>query len=97
MSTIRKLGPKAKEIISRDKEFVSPSYPRAYDFVMTTARAWMFGMRMATNISILQPASRSIDWPPSSQSCKGNPDQAEKFLHISSDFYTTSWLNWARK
>ncbi|MFN2196381.1 MAG: aminotransferase class III-fold pyridoxal phosphate-dependent enzyme, partial [Anaerolineales bacterium] len=38
MSQINVPGPKAKEIIKRDKRVISPSYPRGYPFVMDHGR-----------------------------------------------------------
>ena len=83
-------GPKAKAIIERDAQFVSPSYTRGYP-VRHRARRRARSSRTstATSSSTAPPAS------PSTPPAHSHPDvvtaiteQAQKFLHMSgTDFY----------
>jgi 4-aminobutyrate aminotransferase len=99
--TINKLdvpGPKAQAILARDAATISPSYPRAYPFVMDHGRGaevWDVD------------GNRYIDWAAGIAVCAtghSHPEvvraiqaQAEKFLHISSDFYHPLWVELAEK
>ncbi len=81
-------GPNAKKMLARDKKVVSPSYPRDYPFVMERgigAQVWDVDR------------NRYIDWMAGiavnatghshPKLVKALQDQAEKFIHISSDYY----------
>ncbi|MCC7164749.1 MAG: acetyl ornithine aminotransferase family protein [Anaerolineae bacterium] len=86
-------GPKAKKLLARDKKVVSHSYPRDYPFVMDRgigAQVWDVDR------------NRYIDWMAGiavnatghshPKLVKALQEQAEKFLHISSDFYHESMI-----
>lgn len=86
-------GPKARALIKRDKKVVSPSYPRDYPFVMAQGRGaevWDVDR------------NRYIDWAAGIAVCStghSHPqvvrairDQAEQFIHISSDYYHESMV-----
>ena len=99
--TIKKLnvpGPKAKEILARDAATISPSYPRDYPFVMDHGRGsevWDVD------------GNRYLDWAAGIAVCStghSHPDvvraiqeQAEKFIHISSDYYHPKWVQLGEK
>ncbi|MBI3326856.1 MAG: acetyl ornithine aminotransferase family protein [Nitrospinae bacterium] len=99
--TIKKLnvpGPKAQAILARDAATISPSYPRDYPFVMDHGRGsevWDVD------------GNRYIDWAAGIAVCAtghAHPEvvnaiqaQAEKFIHISADFYHPTWVELAEK
>jgi 4-aminobutyrate aminotransferase len=91
-------GPKAREIIERDSAVISPSYPRAYPFVME--RGWGTEVWDVDNNRFLDFAA-GIAVVATGHS---HPEvinaiqmQAEKFIHISCDFYHTSWVELGEK
>jgi len=77
-------GPKAKEIINRDHEVVSPSYPRVYPFVMdhgSGVYVWdVDGNRYLDFAAGIAVTSTGHSHP---KVVKAIQDQAEKFFHIS--------------
>jgi 4-aminobutyrate aminotransferase len=91
-------GPKAKEIIARDHASISPSYPRSYPFVMDHGKGvevWdVDGNRYLDLMAGIAVNSTGHSHP---KVVKAIQDQAEKFIHISSDFYHTKWLELAEK
>jgi len=81
-------GPKARAILARDKKHTSPSYPRDYPFVMDHgkgAECWdVDGNRyidFAAGIAVLSTGHAHPEIVRTIQ------QQAEKFVHISSDYY----------
>jgi 4-aminobutyrate aminotransferase len=86
-------GPKAKGIIERDSQVISPSYPRAYPFVMERGKGsevWDVDnnrfLDFAAGIAVV---STGHCHPKVVQAIQ---EQAEKFIHISCDFYHSSWV-----
>jgi 4-aminobutyrate aminotransferase len=93
---VRKLdvpGPKARAILARDAAHISPSYPRDQPLVIERARGsevWDVD------------GNRYLDFAAGIAVCStghGHPDvvaaiqaQAEKFLHISSDYHHEKWV-----
>lgn len=91
-------GTKAREIIARDRVVVSPSYARAYDFVMDHGKGshvWDVDgnhyLDLAAGIAV---NSTGHSHPKVVQAIK---DQADRFLHISSDFYHEQWVRLAEE
>lgn len=86
-------GPKGRALIARDREVVSPSYPRAYEFVMdhgVGTEVWdVDGNRYLDFAAGIAVCSTGHSHPKVVQAVK---DQADKFLHISSDFYHRVWI-----
>jgi len=86
-------GPKAKAIIERDQTVISPSYARAYDFVMDHGigcHAWdVDGNEFLDFAAGIAVNSTGHCHP---KVVKAIQDQAEKFIHISSDFYHEEWV-----
>ena len=81
-------GPKAQAMLARDKKHTSPSYPRDYAFVMDHgqgAECWdVDGNRyidFAAGIAVLSTGHAHPEV------VKAIQQQAEKFIHISSDYY----------
>jgi 4-aminobutyrate aminotransferase len=81
-------GPKARALVERDQLVVSPSYPRDYPFVMSHGRgveAWdVDGNRFLDFAAGIAVCSTGHSHPHVVNSIK---DAAERFLHISSDYW----------
>jgi 4-aminobutyrate aminotransferase len=81
-------GPKAQALLARDAQVVSPSYPRDYPFVMDYGRGaevWdVDGNRFIDFAAGIAVASTGHAHPKVVQAIK---TAADKFLHISSDYY----------
>ncbi|GAB4545099.1 MAG: acetyl ornithine aminotransferase family protein [Anaerolineales bacterium] len=91
-------GPKAKELIARDHRVISPSYPRGYPFVMDHGKGsevWdVDGNRFLDFMGGIAVVSTGYSHP---KVVKAIQEQAEKFIHISSDFYHEQWIQLAEK
>jgi 4-aminobutyrate aminotransferase len=96
--TMRLPGPKAKAIIERDRNVISPSYPRDYPFVMDHGKGsevWdVDGNRFLDFAAGIAVVSTGHSHP---KVVKAIQDQAEKFIHISSDFYHQNWVELGEK
>src|SRR6201997_5903570 len=81
-------GPKARAILARDAEVVSPSYPREHPFVMSHGRGvevWdVDGNRFLDFAAGIAVCSTGHSHPQVVQAIK---DAADRFLHISSDYW----------
>ena len=92
-SALQLPGPKAKAVIDRDRKVISPSYPRDYPFVMDFgkgAEVWdVDGNRFLDFAAGIAVASTGHSHP---KVVKAIQDQAEKFIHISSDYYHEKWV-----
>lgn len=91
-------GPKARKWIERDRAVISPSYPRGYPFVMDHGRGvevWdVDGNRFLDFSAGIAVVSTGHSHP---KVVKAIQEQAEKFIHISSDFYHQKWIELAEK
>jgi 4-aminobutyrate aminotransferase len=91
-------GPKARAMIERDNRVISPSYPRGYPFVMDHGKGtevWdVDGNRFLDFMGGIAVVSTGHAHP---QVVKAIQQQAEKFVHISSDFYHENWINLGEK
>jgi 4-aminobutyrate aminotransferase len=89
-------GPKAKRLIERDQAVISPSYPRGYPFVMDHGKGvevWdVDGNRFIDFAAGIAVNSTGHSHP---KVVKAIQEQAEKFIHISSDFYHPKWIELA--
>jgi 4-aminobutyrate aminotransferase len=81
-------GPKARALLARDAAVVSPSYPRDYPFVMSHGRgaeAWdVDGNRFLDFAAGIAVCSTGHSHARVVEAIK---DAADKFLHISSDYW----------
>jgi len=91
-------GPNAKRILERDQAVIAPCYPRIYPFVMDHGRGvevWDVDnnrfLDFAAGIAVV---STGHSHPQVVQAIK---EQADKFLHISSDFYHPKWVELGEK
>ena len=86
-------GPKAQALIDRDRKVVSASYPRGYPFVMDHGKGvevWdPDGNRYIDMMAGIAVLSTGHSHPRVVQAVQS---AAEKFLHISSDFYHEGWV-----
>ena len=91
-------GPKARAMIERDGKVISPSYPRGYPFVMDHGKGsevWdVDGNRFLDFMGGIAVTSTGYSHP---KVVKAIQEQAEKFIHISSDFYHENWIKLAEK
>ncbi|MCL4560645.1 MAG: acetyl ornithine aminotransferase family protein [Chloroflexi bacterium] len=98
METLKLPGPRARQIIERDQAVISPSYPRGYPFVMDHGRGtevWdVDGNRFLDFAAGIAVVSTGHSHP---KVVKAIQDQAEKFIHISSDFYHEKWIELGEK
>ncbi len=89
-------GPNAKRLIERDQAVISPSYPRGYPFVMDHGKGvevWdVDGNRFLDFAAGIAVNSTGHSHP---KVVKAIQEQAEKFIHISSDFYHPKWIELA--
>jgi len=92
-------GPKAKKILEKDKKYVSPSYPRAYPFVMEKGEGiWVWDvdgnkfMDMNAGIAVVATGHSHPEI------VKVIREQSSKFIHMSgSDFYYEEMVELAEK
>jgi 4-aminobutyrate aminotransferase len=85
-------------MIERDNKVISPSYPRGYPFVMDHGKGsevWdVDGNRFLDFMGGIAVTSTGYSHP---KVVKAIQEQAEKFIHISSDFYHENWIRLAEK
>jgi 4-aminobutyrate aminotransferase len=98
MEPLKLPGPKARALIKRDSAVISPSYPRGYPFVMDHGKGsevWdVDGNRFLDFMAGIAVLSTGHAHP---EVVKAVQEQAEKFLHISSDFYHDTWIALAER
>ena len=98
MNKLNVPGPKALAMIERDRQVVSSSYPRGYPFVMDYGKGvevWdLDGNRFIDFMSGIAVLSTGHAHP---RVVKAVQEAAEKFLHISSDFYHEGWIRLSEK
>lgn len=91
-------GSKARAYISRDQAVISPSYPRGYPFVMERGlgtEVWdVDGNRFLDFAAGIAVVSTGHSNP---RVVKAIQEQVEKFIHISSDFYHSKWIELGEK
>ncbi|MGE5072468.1 MAG: acetyl ornithine aminotransferase family protein [Anaerolineae bacterium] len=98
MEPMKLPGPKARALIKRDSSVISPSYPRGYPFVMDHGKGsevWdVDGNRFLDFMAGIAVNSTGHAHP---KVVRAIQEQAEAFLHISSDFYHPKWIELAEK
>jgi len=98
MSQMHLPGPKARAVVKRDQAVISQSYPRSYPFVMDHGRGtevWdVDGNRFLDFAAGIAVVATGHSHP---RVVKAIQDQAEKFIHISSDFYHPIWVELGEK
>ena len=98
MQPMKLPGPKARSIIERDRSVISASYPRGYPFVMDHGKGtevWdVDGNRFldfAAGIAVVATGHSHAEV------VKAIQDQAERFIHISSDYYHEKFVELSEK
>ncbi len=98
MTNVHVPGPKARALVQRDEAVTSPSYPRGYPFVMDHGKGshvWdVDGNRYLDFMAGIAVTSTGHSHP---KVVKAIQEQAEKFIHISSDFYHPKWIQLSEK
>ncbi len=98
MEPMKLPGLKAQALIERDRSVISPSYPRGYPFVMDHGKGtevWdVDGNRFLDFMGGIAVVSTGHANP---KVVKAIQEQAEKFIHISSDFYHERWIELGEK
>lgn len=98
MESMQLPGPKARAFIKRDSSVISPSYPRAYPFVMDHGKGsevWdVDGNRFLDFMAGIAVTSTGHAHP---KVVRAIQEQAEQFIHISSDFYHPKWIELAER
>ena len=91
-------GPKAEAMLKRDALVVSPSYPRDYPFVIAHAKgaeAWdVDGNRFLDFMAGIAVCATGHSHPKVVQAIT---QAAEKFVHISSDFWHEEMIGLAER
>ena len=98
MQPMKLPGPKARAMLKRDSAVISPSYPRDYPFAMDHGKgSWLWdvdGNRFLDFMAGIAVNSTGHSHP---EVVKAIQEQAEKFLHISSDFYHQGMIELGEK
>jgi 4-aminobutyrate aminotransferase len=98
MEPLKLPGPKARALIKRDSSVISPSYARGVPFVMDHGKGtevWdVDGNRFLDFAAGIAVVSTGHSHP---KVVKAIQEQAEKFIHISSDFYHEKWIQLGEK
>ncbi|HSB91319.1 MAG TPA: acetyl ornithine aminotransferase family protein [Anaerolineales bacterium] len=93
MKTYTLPGPKARAYLERDRAVISPSYPRSTPFVMDHGRGsevWdVDGNRFLDFAAGIAVCSTGHSHP---KVVEAITQQAQRFLHISSDYYHPKWV-----
>jgi 4-aminobutyrate aminotransferase len=93
MQPLKLPGPRARALVERDRAVISPSYPRGYPFAMDHGKGcevWdVDGNRFLDYAAGIAVNSTGHSHP---KVVRAIQEQAEKFIHISSDFYHTPWV-----
>ena len=84
---------KSQELLKRDQAVISPSYPRAAPFVMdhgSGAEVWdVDGNHFIDFVAGIAVCTTGHSHP---KVVAAIQDQAERFIHISSDYYHPLWV-----
>ncbi len=88
MQPMKLPGPKARAMLKRDSAVISPSYPRDYPFVMDYGKgSWLWDVDGNRFLDFMAGIAVNSTGHAHPEVVKAIQEQAEKFLHISSDFY----------
>lgn len=98
MKPLKLPGPFAQELVDRDQAVISPSYPRGYPFVMdhgSGCQVWDVDGNQFLDFAAGIAVNSTGHCHP--KVVKAIQEQAEKFIHISSDFYHPKWVELGEK
>ncbi len=98
MKAMKLPGPKARALVERDSAVISPSYPRDYPFVMDHGQgSWLWDVDGNQFLDFMAGIAVNSTGHAHPEVVKAIQEQAEKFLHISSDFYHIKMIEMAEK
>jgi 4-aminobutyrate aminotransferase len=98
MEPMKLPGPKARALVKRDSSVISPSYPRDYPFVMDHGKgSWLWDVDGNQFLDFMAGIAVNSTGHAHPEVVKAIQEQAEKFLHISSDFYHVKMIELAEK
>ena len=98
MEPMKLPGPKAYALIKRDSAVISPSYPRDYPFVMDYGKgSWVWDVDGNKFLDFMAGIAVNSTGHAHPEVIKVIQEQAEKFLHISPDFYHAGMIDLAEK
>lgn len=91
-------GPKAQALVERDLAVVSQSYPRDYPFVMDHGKgSWLWDVDGNQYLDFMAGIAVNTTGHSHPEVVKAIQEQAEKFIHVSSDFYHIRMIELAEK
>lgn len=91
-------GPKAQALVERDLAVVSQSYPRDYPFVMEHGKgSWLWDVDGNQYLDFMAGIAVNTTGHSHPEVVKAIQEQAEKFIHVSSDFYHIRMIELAEK
>jgi 4-aminobutyrate aminotransferase len=98
MEPMKLPGPKARALVKRDSAVISPSYPRDYPFAMDYGKgSWLWDVDGNKFLDFMAGIAVNSTGHAHPEVVKAVQEQAEKFLHISSDFYHASMIGMAER
>lgn len=98
MTILNVPGPNAAALVERDRAVISPSYPRDYPFVMDHGKgSWLWDVDGNRYLDFMAGIAVNSTGHAHPAVVKAIQEQAEKFIHISSDFYHTKMIELAEK
>ena len=98
MEPMKLPGPKAHALVKRDSAVVSPSYPRDYPLVMEYGKgSWVWDVDGNKFLDFMAGIAVNSTGHAHPEVVKAIQEQAEKFLHISPDFYHARMIELAEK
>jgi 4-aminobutyrate aminotransferase len=98
MEPMKLPGPKARALVKRDSSVISPSYPRDYPFVMDHGKgSWLWDVDGNQYLDFMAGIAVNSTGHAHPEVVKAIQEQAEKFIHISSDFYHVKMIELAEK
>lgn len=91
-------GAKGRAMLKRDSAVISPSYPRDYPFVMDHGKGvWLWDVDGNQFLDFMAGIAVNSTGHAHPEVVKAIQDQAEKFIHISSDFYHQGMIELGEK
>lgn len=91
-------GPIAESLVERDRAVISPSYPRDYPFVMDHGKgSWLWDVDGNRYLDFMAGIAVNATGHAHPEVVRAIQEQAEKFVHISSDFYHVKMIELAEK
>lgn len=98
MKKLKVPGQEGRKLIQRDRAVISPSYTRPYDFVMdhgSGSEVWdVDGNRFIDLCAGIGVCATGHSHPKVVEAIK---QQSEKFIHISSDFFSPAWVEFSER